>query len=137
MRCKVFLHVPAETASIVALREWIETFAGRCGEAVRIPGLMLAVEEVFNNICLHGYRKQGGDVELEMQHRFNVLIVRIRDRAMPFNPLGAPEPDLTLALDERPVGGLGIHLVKESVDRVRYRPLPDGGNELALLLTLK
>ena len=135
MTGKVLLRVRAETGNLVAIREWIEPWACRFGaDPSRIPGLMLAVEEAVRNVALHGYGGDGGDVELEMARKGNLLIVRIRDHAVVFDPLSVPDPDLSLELEARPVGGLGIHLIKKSVDGVRHRPLPEGGNELALLI---
>ena len=55
----------------------------------------------------------------------------LRDDAPPFDPLSLAAPDLAAGLDERSMGGLGIHLVRELVDEVSYRRV-DGRNELTL-----
>jgi serine/threonine-protein kinase RsbW len=135
---KALLHVRAETGSLPEIQAWLETHACRLGAApASIPALMLAVEECVNNIAIHGYGRERGDVELEMTRRSNVLILRIKDNAVTFNPLAMPAPELSTALDERPIGGLGIHLVRKSVDRVRYRTPSAGGNQLTLLLRMQ
>jgi serine/threonine-protein kinase RsbW len=135
MTGKVLLRIRAKTCNLVAIREWIETRACQFGaDPARIPALMLAVEEAVSNVARHGYGSAGGDLELAMARKGNLLIVRIRDHAVVFDPLAVSNPDLSLELLARPVGGLGIHLIKKSVDRVRHRPLPGGGNELALFM---
>ena len=59
------------------------------------------------------------------------LLLRFKDRGKPFNPLAREDPDLTLALEERPVGGLGIYMVKQFVDEADYE-YRDGFNILTL-----
>jgi anti-sigma regulatory factor (Ser/Thr protein kinase) len=56
--------------------------------------------------------------------------------APPFDPTRVPDPDLTLPLEERPLGGLGIYLIRQSVDKMVYRAVPEGGNELTLVKRL-
>jgi anti-sigma regulatory factor (Ser/Thr protein kinase) len=57
--------------------------------------------------------------------------VRIEDRAPAFDPLGLPEPDREASLDERPIGGLGVYLIRQMVDEATYR-YADGRNILVL-----
>ncbi len=56
----------------------------------------------------------------------------MRDRAPPFDPTRLPDPDLTLSLEERPVGRMGVFLTRQLVDAVTYRLTGEGGNELTL-----
>jgi serine/threonine-protein kinase RsbW len=61
------------------------------------------------------------------------LLVRLRDGAPLFDPTLLPMPDVTLPLEVRPLGGLGIFLMRQSVDDMTYRVTPEGGNELTLI----
>lgn len=130
------LCLSADMNNLQVAREWLEKSALRLGvDPARIPNLILATEEAFSNIVHHGYAgADEGEVELEAEREGNAVVVRIRDHASTFNPLDRPEPDIHTSLEERPVGGMGIYLIKNSVDKVKYRTLPDGGNELELLL---
>ena len=84
--------------------------------------LVLALDEVVTNIILHGYEDPAGqEVEARLTVRESLLTAEVEDAGRAFNPLDAPTPDLSAPLDERALGGLGIHLVKSLMDRVEYR----------------
>jgi anti-sigma regulatory factor (Ser/Thr protein kinase) len=83
----------------------------------------LALEEIITNIISHGYE---GHEEYDITIRFSLekhnLRIQIKDTAPEFNPLNVKEPDdLEKPLNERHVGGLGIHLVKKFTDDIHYR----------------
>jgi serine/threonine-protein kinase RsbW len=61
------------------------------------------------------------------------LVVCLRDHAPPFDPRSVLPPDPSLPLEVRPLGGMGVHLMKQLVDRVIHRVPPQGGNELTLV----
>jgi serine/threonine-protein kinase RsbW len=92
----------------------------------------LALDEIVSNVIRYGWKDHG-------EHQFNVRLslsndevtVEVEDDAPPFNPLEAPVPDLDQPLDERPVGGLGIHLVRQITDRLEYQQF-DGKNLLVM-----
>lgn len=92
----------------------------------------LALNEIVSNVIEYGWKDQG-------EHRIcvgawrlqNELRVEIVDDATPFNPLEAPEPDVEQPLEERTVGGLGIHLVRQIMDALEYRRR-DGKNCLVM-----
>jgi anti-sigma regulatory factor (Ser/Thr protein kinase) len=94
--------------------------------------MIQAVDEAVTNIILHGYMGKPGLIELTVERENDFLVVRIRDQAPSFDPTAVPPPDLTLPLEERPTGGLGIYFMRAFVDEIRYTALSQGGNELTL-----
>lgn len=94
----------------------------------------LAVEEVTVNVITHGYVDEPpGPITLEVDWEHCPMTIEIADRARTFNPDSLAAPSLDAAWDERQIGGLGWHLVRQMVDEVRYRPDPERGNHLTLL----
>jgi serine/threonine-protein kinase RsbW len=89
----------------------------------RLGELDLLVDELIMNVCMHAYPDdRTGDVTIT----YSVLApgelsVEVADRGVEFNPLDAKPPDLTLSVEARPVGGLGIHLVKKLAKSLTYR----------------
>ena len=81
----------------------------------------LAIEEFSTNCIKYGYDDaQLHWLEVSLSLGEEALALTIVDDGRPFNPLEAPAPDLTLAVDERPIGGLGIYLVRRMADRMEY-----------------
>ena len=82
----------------------------------------MAVDEVFSNIVNHGLEESRCAVVVEVfiQISGDVISITFKDNGKPFDPLSWSEPDISLGLSERPEGGLGIHIVKNSFDEVHY-----------------
>ena len=82
----------------------------------------LAVDEACTNVIRYAYPSgQTGDIEVSCIPDQRSVIITIRDWGRPFNPLKFPAPDLNLDIDERPIGGLGVYLMKKFSDRLEYR----------------
>ncbi len=81
----------------------------------------VAIDEIFSNIVRYAYKDSEGEVrvEVESQDDGNITVI-FTDYGIPFNPLESEDPDVTLSAEERSVGGLGIYLVKKSMDEVSY-----------------
>jgi len=113
--------------SLSSIREYVTEQASKAGiDKNRIYKLCLAVDEIATNIINYGYRKAGMN-----NARIRVLVVKnqkhlsvaLEDTAPPFNPFERELPnneELNKPLEERPIGGLGIMLAKDSVDEFRY-----------------
>ncbi|HYC50914.1 MAG TPA: ATP-binding protein [Gemmatimonadaceae bacterium] len=99
-------------------------------DAVR-RSMAIALDELLTNSLSYGLPREGGEVTLEVELRPDRLIVTVSDNGEPFDPLGRPAPDTTSPLTDRPVGGLGIHLVRQLVDDVSYQRRADR-NEVTL-----
>ncbi|MBR1407940.1 MAG: SpoIIE family protein phosphatase [Clostridia bacterium] len=95
----------------------------------------VAVDEVFSNIAQYAYPQGGGDATLSIRAEGNQAVLTFTDSGIPYNPLSAEEPDVTLSADERPIGGLGIFLVRKTMDDVAYR-YEDGCNVLTIRKTI-
>src|SRR5512136_378752 len=128
----MILHTTAELSHLEMIRRFVEenTFSLSADERTAY-GLVHAVDECVTNIIEHGYRRQPGTIDIEIDRVDETLTIVLRDHALPFDPTGVPPPDLTRPLEEREPGGLGLYLTRQMVDHWQYRGLPDG-NELTL-----
>lgn len=98
-----------------------------------LPQMDLALEEAIANVIMYAYPEgERGTVEICLEKKENLLQTRISDAGMPFNPLQQPEAKLASSIEERPIGGLGIHLIKEIMDEVEYQH-KDGKNMLTMI----
>lgn len=116
------------------LSEALERFCQEHGISAEVCGrVKLALEEIVVNVITYGYRLAPGRVvEVRLELADDTLTATVADDAAPFDPLQAPAPDLTAPLQERQVGGLGIHLARRLMDDVVYRR---DGNRNILVLT--
>lgn len=82
----------------------------------------LALDEIVSNVIRYGWKDDGGHyVHIRLSRLEDNLVVEVEDDAAPFNPLMVPEVDVNRPLEDRPVGGLGIHLVRNIMDGLEYR----------------
>jgi serine/threonine-protein kinase RsbW len=82
--------------------------------------ILLALDEMLSNVARHGTPGDTAHVDLTFTLDAGVVTVEIEDSGPPFNPLDAPPPDTTSALDSRQPGGLGIALVRSLMDETMY-----------------
>ena len=92
-----------------------------------IMKILVSVEEIYVNVASYAYGEKTGkcwiSFKCETTDDSSKISVKIRDKGYPFDPLQKEEPDTTLSADERPIGGLGILMVKKSMDNVYYQNL--------------
>lgn len=82
----------------------------------------LVLEELGLNIMTHAYNEGLHEIEITLVSEVDAITIEIEDDGRPFDPLkDAPPPDLTRSLEDRPVGGLGIHLVRSMMDELHYQ----------------
>jgi anti-sigma regulatory factor (Ser/Thr protein kinase) len=116
----VFVNRRTEIERVVELAE-------RFGEEHQLPAevvmsIHLVLDEVVANIISHGYDDTAEhQIHVTLALDESVLTIRVEDDGRAFDPLAAPPPDLDLPLEERPVGGLGIHIVRSVMDAVEYQ----------------
>jgi anti-sigma regulatory factor (Ser/Thr protein kinase) len=111
-------------SEIPRLIEWIEArcaAAGIIGEVAM--KLALALEEAVANAINHGLpgSPPPPHIKVRLEIAPGFVIAEVIDNGQPFDPTGAPAPDLSLPLEERQPGGLGIHLMRELMDGLDYR----------------
>ena len=119
---------------IPTLSEWIEGLG--VPAALNMP-INLALEEAVSNVMLYAYPdKQNEQVFVEFvrgrDEQGETIIFTISDSGIPFDPTQQAEADITLSAEERAIGGLGIHLVRQLMDEVRYKR-EDNKNILTLI----
>ena len=117
------LTVPAAVSELERVLEFIDTEleANECPPRI-IMQLNIAVEEIFVNIAHYAYNPEVGFAEIVCEVGGEPLAVTVQftDGGKPYDPLAKRDPDLTLTAEERQIGGLGIYMVKKSMDDVAY-----------------
>ena len=83
--------------------------------------LDIAVEELFVNIASYAYRPKEGPVTIQVSFVGDIVSIVFIDGGKPYNPWEKEDPDVTLSAEERAIGGLGIYLVKNTMNQVDYR----------------
>ena len=98
----------------------------------------VAVEEIFVNIANYAYTPETGSATIRLDPRTDPkrLAITFIDRGVPYDPLAKPDPDVTLSAEERQIGGLGIYMVKKSMDEMTYE-YKDGQNILTIVKSLE
>jgi anti-sigma regulatory factor (Ser/Thr protein kinase) len=94
----------------------------------------LAIDEIFTNIASYAYAPGTGDATVRMDYDAGsgMFSLTFSDSGVPYNPLQKEDPDVNLPAEERSIGGLGIFLVKKTMDDMRYE-YRDGRNVLTLM----
>ena len=93
----------------------------------------IAIDELFGNIAHYAYNPETGDatVRVEVVEDPLSVIITFIDNGMPYDPLAQSDPDITLSAEEREIGGLGIYMVKKTMDDITYE-YKDGQNILKI-----
>ncbi len=134
--CGKRLILPAKLDCLDAALDFVKTTLGQGGCPPKELGrIEVAVEEIFVNIVNYAYPGGEGDVTIRCDLLPGAARIRFTDSGMPYNPLKRALPDTALPADERPIGGLGIWIVRRTMDRVDYRHA-GGKNILTIEKTL-
>ena len=131
------ITLPNDIATIPQLSEFVETVCEEMGLDMAIMmNLNLAIEEAVVNVMSYAYPDGKGDVTVDIKVDSEKVKVTLTDSGIPFDPTIKEQADITLSAEERRVGGLGIHLVREIADTVNYAYI-NGHNTLTLIKKLK
>lgn len=127
----------ANPDQLAAIREFVAQ-AGRAlaADEWAICDLQLAVDEICSNVIEHGYGGRGGDIEVTVEGTGASIRVVVRDWGRAFEPDQVPAPDLALPLEERRLGGLGLFLVRQMMDEVRFEFDAQSGNTVTMVRQL-
>ena len=138
VRLKRSLTLPNDINTIPQLNEFIDTLCEELEiDMATVMSLNLAMEEAVVNVMEYAYPEgTTGEVSIEAVADDTRLYFIISDSGKPFDPTAKADVDTTLSAEERPIGGLGIHLIRQIMDDVSYER-KDEKNFLKLSKTLK
>ena len=123
--------IPADGGRLPELLDAIERWLGNHGVPMaQAASIMIAFDELLSNVVNHG----GGAIEVSIGIADAAIQATVSDDGPRFDPLKRPAPDTDADIDERAIGGLGIHLVREMMDEVAYA-YRQGRNELTFRKT--
>ena len=128
------LTIEADLDNMDRVTKFIEDgLAAHDGNSIKIA-MDIAVEEIFVNIANYAYGDKKGmaTITVEFFKDPNAIKVIFEDSGTPYNPLQKPDPDVTLSSEERQIGGLGVYMVKKSMDEMTYE-YEDGKNILTIV----
>lgn len=121
------------TKNLPAVLAFIEEACAAAGVAPALWfDVQLAVEEACSNIIEHAYREAEGDFSLAFAAQDTDVIITLHDHGRPFDPQAVARPAMNRPLKKRPVGGLGLHLIYQLMDEVRFT-FEASGNTLVLV----
>ena len=117
------LTVDAVVSNIAVITEFVDSELEAMGCPIKVQfQIDVAIDELFGNIAHYAYKDGAGKatVRLESRQDPSGVVITFIDEGEPFNPLESDDPDVTLSADERPIGGLGIFMVKKTMDSMDY-----------------
>ena len=117
------LTIEAKTEKLHDVIAFVDEYLEKWGCPMEfIMQIELVVEEIFVNIANYSYKDKegGGSAKISIRHLGKDVEIIFTDSGMPYNPLERTDPDITLSADEREIGGLGIYIVKQSMNSVSY-----------------
>ena len=132
------ITLPNDVEEVPQLAAFVDEVCEAVGFDMSLTmSLNLAIEEAVVNVMEYAYPEgTKGDVHIEAAANDECLEFVISDSGAPFDPTAKEDADITLSAEERPIGGLGIHLVRQIMDSINYERT-DGQNVLTLLKKLK
>lgn len=132
MEKEYVLRIPAKLEGMDVILAFVSLLLdiNGCSTKARTQ-VRMAIEEMYVNVTLYAYPSQDGWVEMRGNVDNGVATFKLIDGGRPFNPLAKDDPDIMLSGEERGIGGLGIYMVKTTMDEVEYE-YRDGCNQLTL-----
>lgn len=135
MREKTF---PAVLENIPQVTAWVDETLEQLNCSMKAQmQIDVAIDEIFSNIARYAYPQGTGSatVRIDFDETARVFSITFLDKGTPFDPLKKDDPDTGLTVEERSIGGLGIFLVKKTMDDMSYH-YRDGQNVLCLKKTI-
>ena len=128
------IKVKADTAELDNVLSFADTILEELGCSVKAQmQIDIAIEEIFVNIAHYAYPESEGEavISVEPGENGSSVTITFEDEGIQYDPLKNEDPDITLSAEDRPIGGLGIFMVKKSMDEVSYE-YKDGKNRLTI-----
>lgn len=128
------LTIEAKTENLEKVLAFVDKHLEEKECAIKVQmQIDVAVEELFVNIAQYAYDSDTGmvTIQVEIQEKPLAVMITFIDNGVPYNPLTKEDPDITLAAEERQIGGLGIYMVKKTMDDITYE-YKDGQNILRI-----
>lgn len=134
MADQLSLNLESSLESLGEIEQAVTSFGADQGwPADLLFHVQLVLDELATNIINHGYGASGHDFQIMIESKPQAVRIEVVDEAQPFDPLqDAPQPTTDASLDEREVGGLGVHIAKQLMDGMEYRR-ENGKNRLTLV----
>ena len=127
----------ADLTHLAAIREFVAETSRSLGAGdLALRDLQLAVDEVCSNSIRHGYGGRDGQIEVTVERAAQSIKVVVRDWGRAFEPEQVPVPDLQLPLEQRSLGGLGLFIVQQVMDEVRFEFNDSKGNSVTMVRRL-
>lgn len=129
------LVAPAQHDQLARLASFAAAAAAEVGfDNLQVSRIELAVDEACSNIIDHAYAGQSGEIVIEVSgERNHSLLIVIIDQGKPFDPDSVQAYTPSESLDDTKVGGLGLHLMRQTMDEVRFEfGVPGVGNRLTM-----
>ncbi|MGD8456632.1 MAG: ATP-binding protein [Anaerolineales bacterium] len=124
----------ADYKNLEPIRKLVDKEADAVGVSKdHIYDLMLAVTELITNAIEHGYHGEEGWVQIEIGLNKSDLIIVLSDGAPHYDPTTTPIPDIDVPLEHRPMRGLGVYIVRETMDEFTYKLDDEGNNQVTII----
>lgn len=117
------LSIKSEISELPLVNRFLEKVGEECCfSSALLMNLTLVVEEAVSNVIFYAYHEEdkGQQIDISLSFEGGLLTVTLMDTGLAFDPTAQKDPDITLSAEERPVGGLGIFLIKKIMDEVTY-----------------
>ncbi len=126
------LTISAHNDNLMQVTSFVEEELEKANCSPKVMNqIAVCVEEIFVNIAKYAYPKRQDDVVIGFKLEGDEMLIRFSDHGVPFDPLMKKDPDIELSPEEREEGGLGIYIVKKTMDDVKYE-YQNGSNVLTL-----
>jgi len=128
------LCVASQLSNLAAIADFVGAAAARAGlDEQQVFEVQMATDEACTNSMEHAYGgREDGQVHVCCSSENDAFVVRVVDYGKPFAPESVPEPDLSVRIEERSVGGLGLYLMRRLVDEIEFARDADGGNRVTM-----
>ena len=135
MSDKKELTIEAKIENVTLVTDFVDEFLENHDCPMKaMMQINIAIDELFSNIAYYAYNPEIGEATVQVEVKDNPMSVELTfiDSGKQYNPLSKDDPDITLSAEERDIGGLGIFMVKKSMDEIKYE-YKNGKNILTII----